>query len=156
MALKGIDAVLYRNTGNHGTPSWDEMDTVSDMMVNGSWQKGEGTTRASRVAMKTNTILDLNITGKIRTDYDNADYLALWNSWISGGTNTIDVMALTGPSNTNGSHGVRYVSEVGDFSEDQGLGTVLFKSFTLDPTITNTVPDSVVVASNAPVFTDFS
>jgi hypothetical protein len=150
----GIDGALYRNTATHGSPTFDLIDTVSDINVPRSWQRGDGSTRQSPVVMGANTRLDLSITGRIRSDLTNLDFEALWDAWKVQNT-LIDVMALTGPSSTNNNYGVRYEANVVDFSEPHGMGDYIFCDFSLLPTVSSNLPDSVEVSTGAPVFTDF-
>lgn len=149
----GIDCKLYRNTATFGSPTWDEIDTVSDVSINGQWNRGDGSTRQSPVIMSGNTQLSLSISGRIRADLTNTDWESLWDAWKAN--SLIDVMALTGGSTTNDNTGVRFEADVVNFSQAQGLGDYVFNDFSLEPRVSTNLPDSVEISTGAPVFTDF-
>lgn len=150
----GITCVLYYNTGTFGSPTWVAVTNVSDVTVSGSWNSGDGSTRASRVMKEGRTQLPLQISGKMRAD-KSTPYVAFRTAYLASGTSAIiDIMALDGPNDTNGSDGVRFEGEVHDWSRSEGLGDVVFRDFTVKPTIfSSNAVQSVVVASGAPVFT---
>lgn len=149
----GLDCKLYRNTGSYGSPTWDLIDTVSDVTWNGQYERADGSTRQSPVRMAKNSMLGLSISGRIRADLTNTDWEALWDAWK--GQTLIDVMALDGTATTNNSAGIRFEADVVNFSQAQGLGDYVFNDFTLEPTVSSNIPDSVEVATGAAVFTDF-
>jgi hypothetical protein len=150
----GIDCTLNRNTGSFASPTWDLVDTVSDVAINGQWNRAEGSTRQSPVVMGANSQLPLSISGRIRADLTNLDWEALWDAWKVQNT-LIDIMVLTGPSTTNNSVGVRFEANVVNFGQPQGLGDYVFNDLSFEPTVSSNLPDSVEVATGAPVFTDF-
>lgn len=150
----GIDCAFYYNTGTFGSPTWVELTNVSDITVGGSWESGDGSTRASRVKKEGRTQLPLQISGRMLAD-KSTGYVAFRTAYYAAGsTGVIDVMCLDSPSDSNGADGFRFEAEVHDWSRVEGLGDVVFRDFTLKPTIfgSNAI-QSVVVSSGAPVFT---
>lgn len=150
----GIDCALYYNTGTFGSPTWVELTNVSDVSVGGSWQSGDGSTRATRVVKEGRTRLPLQVSGKMLAD-KSTGYVAMRTAYLAAGTSAIiDVMCLDAPNDSNGADGVRFEAEVHDFSRDESLDNVVYRDFVLKPTIfgTNAI-QSVVVTTGAPVFT---
>lgn len=150
----GIDCKLYRNTATYSSPTWNLIDNVADVAINASWNRADGSTRISPVMMGQNSQLPLSISGRIRADLTDLDWEALWDAWKAG-TTLIDVLCLTGAATTNDSVGVRFEANVVNWSQPQGLGDYVFNEFSLEPTVSANLPDSVEVATGAAVFTDF-
>lgn len=147
----GPNAKLYRNAGSYGSPSWTVIGLVSDLSSKGNWDMGEGSTRLSRAKLYAKTMLDIEITGKIREDLTDAGYAAL-AAQLNSDT-PIDLLVLDGPSTTNGQRGYRADWHVSTNDQDQGLGTVIFDSFTLKPGISDNLPMRALVSGGGPVFT---
>lgn len=150
----GIDCVLYYNTGTFGSPTWVEVSNVSDVQVSGAWNSGDGSTRATRVMKEGRTQLPLSITGKMLAD-KGTPYVAFRTAYLAvGASGIIDILCLDGPSDSNGSDGVRFEAEVHDWSRSEGLGDLVFRDFMLKPSIfgSNAV-QSVVVSAGSPVYT---
>lgn len=149
----GINDKLYRNTGNFGTPTWVELDGVSDVKVNSSWDTADGSTRRGRVKMMEATQQNLTLDAKLLVD-GGTDYVALAAAYWA--RSTIDVMCLDGGNTTNGSEGVRFESLITKFDEDQGLGSINFRDVTFTPrvpSVSTNVPKSVLVTAGNAVFT---
>ncbi len=149
----GIDCSLYYNTATFGTPTWVELTNVSNVKIDAAWQSGNGSTRATRVIKEGRTQLPLQITGSMLAD-KSTGYVAMRTFYYASGTAAVmDVMCLDGSSSTNDSDGVRFEAEVHDFSRDEGDGNVVYRNFTLKPTVFGTnVIQSVLVTTGAPVF----
>lgn len=152
-AKLGIDAKLYRNTGNYNTPIWTEIDAVKDFTLNFAWDTVEAPSRASKVKSKAKTIVDISGKGTCKVSDTDAGYLALWAAMISNTAN-IDVLILNGLANTNGARGVRYDGIVTQGNEDQGIGNALYMDFEVAPDAFNTnAMKTAVVAAGSPAFT---
>lgn len=151
----GIDCTLSRNTASFGTPTWDLIDTVSDVSINATWNRADGSTRVTPVMMAANSQLPISIPFRIRTDLTNLDFEAIWDAWKAG-TTLIDIMCLQGGSpTTNNASGVRFEADVVNFSQPQGLGDYVFNDGSFEPTVSNNLPKHVEVATGAAVFTSF-
>lgn len=152
--MLGINACLYYNSGTFGSPTWVELENVIDVQVGGSWNSGDGSSRATRVVKEGRTRLPLQITARMLAD-KSAGYIAVRTAYLAAGSSgIIDIMCLDGPSSTNGSDGFRFEAEVHDFSRDEGADNVIYRDVMFKPSVygSNAV-QSVVVASGAPVFT---
>lgn len=135
MPRLGILSKLYVNGGTWDVPVLNELITISDCNVDGSWEEGEASARASRIGADEPTILRLEITGKVRV----ADalgvlaYNAMYNAYFKD--LPIDVLVLNGARTENGASGYRALFKIFTWSEDQSLGAVLFKDFSMKPCI---------------------
>lgn len=149
----GPKAKLYRNTGSYGSPVWASLDLVSDLSAKGNWDMAEGTTRSSRGKVYGKTLLDIEVSGKVREDLTDAGYLLLARQLNSD--TALDMLVLDGPSTTTGQRGFRAWWHVSADEQDQGLGVVVFDAFTLKPAIPTdgNYPQSVEVVASAPVYT---
>ncbi|HYH63269.1 MAG TPA: hypothetical protein VD866_01080 [Urbifossiella sp.] len=150
-ALLGILAKVYLNGASFGSPTWTAVSLIGDLKVPAKWDINEVLTRASRLKLKVKTMLDVDITGTLKTDLTDAAYTALYAAMLSD--DVVDVMCLTGANTVNGVRGWRFEAQVVNMSQDQGPGAVIFDEFGLIPTPTANPPKSVAVASGAAVFT---
>lgn len=115
--------------------------------------KHDATTRAGGgLKQYEPTLMDLAITGKIRSDEsDTTGFVALETAFL--GRTSVDVMILDGDDAVNGSRGYRFDAKVFKFGEDQALDGILFREFELAPCVSDNAVCKAVVASGAPVFT---
>jgi hypothetical protein len=148
--MLGINAKLYRNSGTYGSPTWTPIDNVGDLSVNPPWEEGDATTRGSRVKLSQKTVMALEVTGKIRADLTDTEYLAMADA---GNQDTVnDYLVLSATSATNGARGFRFDGQVHVSAQDQNLGSVIFDDFTLKPTPSANKVQRVTVTAGAPVF----
>lgn len=150
----GILSKVYRNTGSYGSPTWTEVTLVSDVTVTPSWDKGDGSVRASRVKQSAKTQMGLEMSVKIRVDLTDAGYLAFLSGLHSD--TLLDLMILDGPSTTNGVQGYRADFGVFSGSEDQSMGAVLYRDFSIEPGVSSNPAKSVTVSAGAPVFSNIA
>lgn len=148
----GVKSKLYLNTGSYGTPAWEEANLISDLQVNASWDEGESSARISLVKTAEPTMLALDIAGKVRVDYAKDHFRLMHEAFIAA--DSLDVMVLDGAHTQNGSIGYRFDAKIFQWSEDQSLGAVLFKDFTMKPCATDTPAKAVAVAAGVPVFSE--
>lgn len=150
----GIKAKFYYNAGNYATPTWTAIDLISDLTVAAQFDMAEGNTRETHIKRKAPTLVDLNVTGKIRKDESVAGFEVLEDAFLTG--NEIDVLVMDGLTTSNGADGYRFHGCIGNWGEDQGLGNIIFKDFAMYPgfdRVGGNLPKSVEVAAGAPVFT---
>lgn len=155
MSKLGIMSAMYSNVAAYASPSWDEAKIVGDMAVNPSWEEGEAGTRQSRVVMTEATRMNIEVTGRMKVDPDHPVYEAFLDAFIQD--EPIDIMVLNGKEDVDGSTGFRFWGKIFAFGEDQALGNVLFKDFTIKPCPIpddDQYPKAVRVESGAPVFSD--
>lgn len=151
----GILSAMYVNTGSYGTPTWTELKVLGDCAVNPSWEEGEAGTRQSRVVLTETTRMAIEVSGRIKVAPDNLGYETLLDAFLQD--EPVDVLVLNGKTNVNESTGFRFWGKIFAFGEDQALGAVLFKDFTIKPCPIDTdaqYPKSVRIESEAPVYSD--
>lgn len=136
-ARLGVNAKLYVNTGSYDSPTWTEVAGISDLTVKTAWDQGEASTRASRVKKAAKTMLDLEVSGKILADgTDTNGYLAFLTALY--GDTPLDLLVLNGANDASpASKGWRADWHVFGGDEDQGLGAVIYDSFTLKPALSS-------------------
>jgi len=149
----GILSHLYANSGTYGSPSWLDIDLVSDLAVNPTYNEGESTARRTLVQTFEPTTLALELPGKIRVDRTDEAFLLLEQAFHN--RLVLDLMALNGASDQNLSSGYRFDGRIFGFSEDQAMGNVLFKEFTIKPCASTNLPKFVAVVGGTPTFIDF-
>lgn len=149
----GISAVTYLNVGNFGTPNWSAVTCISEWSLNVKWDSADASTRGSRAKQYLKTMVDLEVSGKVRSvNSGDTNYAALLAAAVND--TLVDVLVLNGDKTTNGVSGFRFAAQVFDASEDQGLGSVIFDAITLKPAPnTDGNTSSALVATGAPVFT---
>lgn len=139
MPRLGVLSKFYVNVGNFSVPSWLELPMISDCNVDGSWDEGDASARTSRVKVQEPTMMGVEVSGKVRVKdaVDNAGYINMYNAYYRD--SVVEVLVMNGPLNENGAEGYRFQAKVFAWSEDQSLGAVLFKDFTIKPCIPDTV-----------------
>ncbi len=134
MANLGILCVCYRNTASHDSPSWTPVPEISDFGVKLTWDKGDASTRLSRVKRTAKTMAAATISGKIRTITDNSNYLAFLAALLTD--TPLDLLILNGALDASpASKGYRGDWNVYSGDESQNLGDVLYLGFELEPAL---------------------
>jgi hypothetical protein len=129
----GIQAGLYVNTNTYDSPTWLEVLLISDLTVNANWQEGESSTRAARVQTFEQTIMAMELTGRVRKETTNTAYLALRTA--HGTASVVDFLVLDAKNTVFNGDGYRFHGRVFNFGEDQSLGNVVFKEFSAKPCV---------------------
>lgn len=150
MSLLGINAKLYRNTGTYGSPTWTAINAVSDLAVNPPWDEADASTRGSRVKMVMKTLLGLEVSGKIRANLTDTEYVNMVDASNQDTVN--DYLVLTSTTSATGSRGYRFDGQVFIATQDQNLGSVIYDDFMLKPSPSANQPQRATVTAGAPVF----
>lgn len=148
---RGITAKTYYNLGTYGSPTWTNIPSINDWTVTAEWDTAEANSRATRVKLNAKTLLGLEVSGKLLATDNDPARAAIRAALLTDAV--IDVMILDGDSATNGNSGFRFDAIVTAGTQDQGLGVVINDEIKLMPALTVNVPQSVMIASAAPVFT---
>lgn len=131
MATRGLDCVLYRNTGSYASPVWNEVDTIRDETVNDEKRLADGSTRRSRFVEQVTTLRELSLEFSIKKDVNNADWVAFsdayWNNTL------IEVLVCDSPISGDAQDALRFTAEVVSMGEDRGLESVVFSKVRLIP-----------------------
>lgn len=138
--MLALKAKILRNTGTHGSPNWSECDLFENVQVNPSYDKADANYRGSRAKREENTLMGLEITGRLKVKSDDANYTAFEDAYVA--SSAIDLLILNGPDDEPGVSGWRADFGIRSFNEDQSIGNVLYKEVTLTPADT----DNEVVA----------
>ena len=132
-AVLGLDAKLYRNTGQYATPTWSEIVNARDVTLNleageaDASRRGGGGWRETLAALK-----DASIEFDLLYHKADAEFTALKDAFFS--RTPLDILALDGDSATTGSQGLRLIAQVTGFSRNEPLEEALTVSVTLKPT----------------------
>ncbi len=152
----GIKCKLYLNVNTYESPTWNNVDRVSDATLNIQWEEGDAKSRESIISTFEPTMGTLDCSGKIRVDGDDGNYVAIRNAFA--GKVALDLLILDGEHDEDDSEGVRGDFKVFNFSRDESMGNVIFRDFTLKPCIPTAgrvAVRHVVVAGGIPVYSDF-
>jgi hypothetical protein len=148
MAKLGIKSKLYyRSAGDYANPTFTEINLISDLSVQPAWDKGDASSRGSRVKKSVKTMLGLSFSGKLKKKPNDAAYEAIMDALISD--EVLDVMVLDGDSETDGTRGWRFDAQVFQGNEDQGLGAVICEDIEIEPTDSDNEPKAVLVSGTA-------
>lgn len=153
----GVDCKLYVNavaSGDSPAADWEEIPLVADVQVDGTWVESESSARISILDTVEPTTLGLGMTGRVRKDATNAGYNRLRNAWLT--REVLDIMELDGAIDKENSTGFRYPAKITAFSEDQSRNNVLYNDFTIKPCASDVAPQSVIVTSGIPVYTEIT
>jgi len=145
MGLLGINSVLYRNTGSHGSPSWSPVTVIADLSANATWDKADANSRASRIKKSLKTMLGLTFTGNLKVKPGDANYEAFIDAVNSD--DILDLLILNGSKDTEGSRGYRIDAQVSEGTEDQAMANALYLAITIDPTDSDNEPQAVYVGA---------
>jgi hypothetical protein len=149
--LLGILAKLYLNSGTYGSPTWAEVKLVGDMTVNQARNTATVVTRASLMEYEAATTFKVSLSGKLRADLTDTQYLAIMAAFAAG--SVINVMALSGDKTANGAQGWMFDCQVKQMNEDQAAGNAIFDDFELVPYPSANPAQHALVTTGAPVFT---
>lgn len=140
----GLDAKLYRNTGNFASPVWNEITDAMDVTVPLDKGEAEVKRRGNDWRLHVLHLKEATIDFEMLHDTDTDDYDVLKGSYFNNAV--IDFLVLDGASGTQGSDGFRAECQVKSFSLNQPMEEALSESVSLRPTPTNnTQPVAFVV-----------
>ena len=143
-----IKAVIYRNTGTYGSPTWTAMTLVRDVNISRPWDFASADVRATRVKLYAPTQMDFAVTMTMRCDDADTAYLAVDAAAISGAA--VEFLILDGPIATEGVRGVRSHFHISDTGQDQAIGNVLYKNYELKAAFsTDGVPKAIVTGATS-------
>ncbi len=155
--LAGIAAVLYKNSGSYGTPTWGAQNNIRSVTPGFPWDFADSPSRATPIKIYVKTQVDLAIQVMMRADPADANYTA----WVDAHWNrtlVLDLLILNAKLATEGARGLRGEFLVSMTNEAQEIDGTIFSTFDIKPTITNNgLPKSAVMgASSTPTFTEIT
>jgi hypothetical protein len=141
----GLNAKLYRNTGNFGTPVWDLVTNVRDLRLN--LEKGEAdvTTRGGNGwEQVVATLKSATIEWGMLWDTADTDFTAIRDSFLND--TTVEFLVLDGLVATAGSQGLRAICMVNRFTRNENLREALTVDVAAKPTYDANAPSWFTVA----------
>lgn len=151
-----VKAKIYRNTSDFDTPSWSENKRVADATYTLTPDEGSADDRGSRVHQFEPTQYTIEVTGRMRVDSDDAEYVAFRDA--AAQDLGLDLLVLDGPNDTENSEGCRGWFKVFAFSEPQEMANVLYREFTLKPCVPQDDSDTPVkfaIIESGPTLTTY-
>lgn len=142
----GINAKLFYNAGNYGTPSWTEVTQIDDLTETIKATKAAANDRSSPINKSVITSVDLSWNGKIKNDESTA-FNFLYEAILE--KQTVDILVLNGGSTTNGVRGYRADTQVHDMSDAQGRNDSIYHDFMFEPTDSVNPVKAALVAAGA-------
>lgn len=145
-----ILAVVYRNTGTYGSPTWTSVSMVKDVTPNTPWDMVDASIRASRVKLYAPTQQDFDVTMNVLDNDSDAGVQA-----FKAAANTavpIDILVMDGPITDEGVRGVRFHALFSQ-NQDQSIGNVNYNNFTCKPAFHSDGYPKYVVAGSGSALT---
>ncbi len=141
----GLNAKIYVNTGTPGTPTWTELDLAQDVTINMEKATSDVSTRASQGWRENAASLkDMTVDTTLRYDSSNLGFQKVRDTYLGSGL-SVEVLALDGPVDTAGAEGMRFTSDVSNFSRNEPLEEALTNDVTFIPVPGASAPEWVTM-----------
>lgn len=147
----GFLSNAYRNAASHNSPTWGELDLISECSVNHTHDELAASARVSSVHSDEPGMGNLEISMSIRKDPTDALFQAVHSAVKN--RSEVDMMFLDGELSENRSRGYRYTGKFHGWEEEEGLQSVVYINTTFIPCVSDNDPEYVVVTGGNPVFT---
>jgi hypothetical protein len=141
----GLDAKLYRNTGDYASPVWVELTNCKN--VSRKLEKGESdvTTRGNNGWTATaGTLKSLEVSFEMVYDPEDANYTAIESAFFDN--EVIEVAIMDGDIAVDGTRGVRCSVEVFNFEQKEDLTEAIMVDVTLKPTYAANAPERMTIS----------
>lgn len=140
MAVKlGLDAKLYRNTGTHAAPAWNEVKNVKDVTLSLEAGEADVTTRANAGWRATvATLKDGSVEFEMVWDTADDDFTAIRDAFLNH--TAIEFAVMDGDIAAAGSQGLRAACAVTNFSRNEALEEAITVGVTVKPTFSANPP----------------
>lgn len=144
-AKLGFKAVIYKMDAADDTGATAaKIEGMSDCNLEFSRAELDASTRDSEIDEMEPGKATVTVTGKIRNDVENAGFTALQDSVIN--RSVIRVLVLNAPKTADSAYGFAFDAKNFSWTEDQGLGAVIFNEFSLKPCVSSFKKRAVVAA----------
>lgn len=131
-AKLGLQAKLYRNTGNYAAPVWAEMPNAKDVTLNLETGEADVTTRANNGWRATlPTLKEASVEFEMIWDTADAGFAALQSAFFSN--TPLEFAVMDGEIAQAGSQGLRATMGVTKFTREEPLEEAIKASVTLKP-----------------------
>jgi len=141
MGIKlGMDAKLYRNTGDYATPVWVEVSNVKDVTLN--LEKGEAdvTTRANGGWRATvGTLKDASIEFQMVWDTVDAGFDAIRQAFFNN--TALEFAVMDGDITDPDSEGLRATFDIFNFTRNEALEEAILVDVSIKPTYADNAPE---------------
>src|SRR5688572_25442384 len=129
MIKLGMEAKLYRNSGNYASPTWSELENVKDLTLNLEAGEADVTTRGNAGWRATvATLKDGSIEFDMVWDTEDANFTALKDAFFGG--MAVEFAVMDGDIQTTGSQGLRASMSITGFSPSEALEEAIMVSVT--------------------------
>lgn len=141
----GLDAKLYRNTGDYGAPTWAEVKNVKDVTLNLEAGEADVSTRGNG-GWRANiaTLKDASLEFEMVWDTADADFTALRTAFLANGA--VEFAVMDGDIETAGSQGLRALMAITNFSRSEPLEEAISVSVTAKPTYAANPPTWMTIS----------
>lgn len=136
----GMDAKLYRNTGDYATPVWVEVSNVKDVTLN--LEKGEAdvTTRANQGWRATvGTLKDASIEFQMVWDTVDAGFDAIRQAFFNN--TPLEFAVMDGDITDPASEGLRATFDIFNFTRNEALEEAILVDVSIKPTYAANAPE---------------
>jgi hypothetical protein len=150
MSVKlGLDAKLFRNTGTHPAPVWNEIENVKDVTLNLEAGEADVTTRGNAGWRATvATLKDGSIEFEMVWDTEDDDFTAIRDAFLNH--TAVEFAVMDGDIATTGSQGLRAACAITNFSRNEPLEEAITVSVTVKPTYSENPPEWMTVPPPPP------
>lgn len=140
MSVKlGLDAKMFRNTGTHATPAWNEIKNVRDVTLSLETGEADATTRGNNGWRATvATLKDGSVEFDMVWDSADDDFTAIRDAFLN--KTALELAVLDGDVAAAGSQGLRASFMVTNFSRNEPLEEAITASVTVKPTYSANPP----------------
>jgi len=148
MAVKlGLDAKLYRNTGNYASPVWVEITNVKNVTLNLETGEADVTTRANNGWRATEpTLKDASCDFEMNWDTTDAGFSAIQNAFFN--KTAIELEIMDSDRTVALAEGLRATFKVSKFTKTEDLEQAQAVSVTVKPAAATNAPEWVVIAAS--------
>ena len=143
MATKlGLNAVLHRNTGTYGSPTWNTVDRIKDVTLTVEKNLADVSSRASSgwreyaATLKDATVEFMLIVTDTASDIE--DFEAFRDAFMNN--TSIECAVMDGPIATSGSQGLRATFACSQFTRNETLEEAITYNVQLKPTPADNAP----------------
>ena len=141
----GMEARLYRNTGDYATPVWTLLPNVKDLTLGLETAEADVTTRANAGWRATiATLKDGSIEFQMVFDDADASFTALRDAFLN--STPVEMAVMDGDIAVSGSEGLRASFSVTNFNRTEALEEAITFAVTMKPTYSANAPEWMTIA----------
>lgn len=143
--ILSADCKIYRNTGTHASPTWNEIEIVSDASRESSYDEADVTVRGSGKKRRYEPTLEAeSITFTILEVEDDADFLALLDA--KENRTAIEILWVSGDRTVAGHPFVQDHYKIFGWTEGEPLNGATTINVTIKPCWSSVAPTTGVTA----------